>query len=457
MKSEEKEATQDQAGDMNAAEEDGQEKTLYRDSSPSKAKSSQSLIKTVAGFSENEERSMWEIARIIKTKPGTEEGTQEKKRKRVDMEKDSKPFKGGANTPQEILVGKKHSFDVEQRATSTNVKEEPEVTTELARSSSPRQQASDRSGSKRSYSDSVTHSPLMHARRSDRDDRSPYHVRVLPNVRNQIDEFVREHKDTSAPRADEPRRKKKAQRAEQPNRGLALTMGRAGYGGRAKPFSPLRQTPSMMGDRSIQELKEFILAQALASNKKKRGTEEEDDEDSLDERRQTLDRRLTEQAQLLNSGDRRTFGSPEADAIDESRIAPEASQMLSYALHYEVKLMRKAFQQLHSHNLTLQTEKLNYKISKQRYVKSLKLKALRAMHGHFLAHFGHKNAKEQANTLQRYLMSRKFLNIWMQQKQTSQMHRGKVQTMREQMHFRTKLNVFMEWQQMSLARQLSTA
>ena len=30
-----------------------------------------------------------------------------------------------------------------------------------------------------------------------------------------------------------------------------------------------------------------------------------------------------------------------------------------------------------------------------------------------------------------------------------QMHRGKVQTMREQMHFRTKLNVFMEWQQIS--------
>ena len=66
--------------------------------------------------------------------------------------------------------------------------------------------------------------------------------------------------------------------------------------------------------------------------------------------------------------------------------------MLAHALHYEVNLIRKAFQVIQATSLINQTERLNYKISKQRYIKSLKTKALRAIHTNYLNHFGHRNA-----------------------------------------------------------------
>ena len=66
--------------------------------------------------------------------------------------------------------------------------------------------------------------------------------------------------------------------------------------------------------------------------------------------------------------------------------------MLVHALHYEVKLMRKAFQVIQANSLINQTQRLNYKISKQRYIKSLKMKALRAIHTHMINHYGYNNA-----------------------------------------------------------------
>lgn len=75
--------------------------------------------------------------------------------------------------------------------------------------------------------------------------------------------------------------------------------------------------------------------------------------------------------------------------------------MLVYALHYEVKLMRKAFQVIQANSLINQTAKLNYKISKQRYLKSLKIKALRSILTNYINHYGHRSANEQAATRSR--------------------------------------------------------
>lgn len=46
-------------------------------------------------------------------------------------------------------------------------------------------------------------------------------------------------------------------------------------------------------------------------------------------------------------------------------------------------------------------------------MKSLKTKALRAIHMNYLNHFGHRNANQQAATLSKYLISRKYLTTWM--------------------------------------------
>jgi hypothetical protein len=101
--------------------------------------------------------------------------------------------------------------------------------------------------------------------------------------------------------------------------------------------------------------------------------------------------------------------------------------MLVYALHYEVKLMRKAFQVIQANSLINQTQKLNYKISKQRYLKSLKLKALRAIHTNFINHYGHKNANVQAATLSDYLTSRKYLTLWIEKYRQVHDNRRKIE------------------------------
>ena len=58
--------------------------------------------------------------------------------------------------------------------------------------------------------------------------------------------------------------------------------------------------------------------------------------------------------------------------------------------------MRKAIECLQQHTMAKKSERINYKISKARYVGSLQIKALRSIHTYFLNHFGHKNSKIQA-------------------------------------------------------------
>ena len=62
--------------------------------------------------------------------------------------------------------------------------------------------------------------------------------------------------------------------------------------------------------------------------------------------------------------------------------------------------------------MKIQSKRLNKRISSQKYIKSLKGKAFKAIYEHFLKHFGHKNSKIQADTLKNYQMSRKFLVKW---------------------------------------------
>ena len=108
----------------------------------------------------------------------------------------------------------------------------------------------------------------------------------------------------------------------------------------------------------------------------------------------------------------------------------DTSQMLVYALHYEVKLMRKAFQVIQANSLINQTQKLNYKISKQRYLKSLKTKALRSLHHYYINHFGNATRNQQAATLSRYLLSRKYLSIWLQEYRRYARYREAIEEMR---------------------------
>ena len=65
-----------------------------------------------------------------------------------------------------------------------------------------------------------------------------------------------------------------------------------------------------------------------------------------------------------------------------------------------------------------QTERLNHRIAKQRYIKQLKMKALRSLHTFFLNHFGHKNSKKQADTLYRYFLTKKVLQVWQEEWRT---------------------------------------
>ena len=58
--------------------------------------------------------------------------------------------------------------------------------------------------------------------------------------------------------------------------------------------------------------------------------------------------------------------------------------------------MRKIWESLHEHKLIRQTERLNKKLSAQTYYKKMLMKSFKSLQGHYLKHFGHKFAKEQA-------------------------------------------------------------
>ena len=90
----------------------------------------------------------------------------------------------------------------------------------------------------------------------------------------------------------------------------------------------------------------------------------------------------------------------------------ESSFLLTYALHFEVKLMRKIWDNLKEHSIIRQTERTNSKLARKHYAIKIKSKIFVAIHKYYLAHFGHKFAKIQASTAEKYFISRRALNSW---------------------------------------------
>ena len=68
--------------------------------------------------------------------------------------------------------------------------------------------------------------------------------------------------------------------------------------------------------------------------------------------------------------------------------------LLTYALHYEVKLMRKAWNVLMQTRYDNMKEKLCNHLSQFHRAKRLKLNAFKGLHEHLILHYGHKFAKE---------------------------------------------------------------
>ena len=73
------------------------------------------------------------------------------------------------------------------------------------------------------------------------------------------------------------------------------------------------------------------------------------------------------------------------------------------------------------------------------------MKALRSLHTFFLNHFGHKNSKKQADTLYRYFLTKKVLQVWQEEWRTQSAHNLKIEKMQKQMALRMKINVLNEW------------
>jgi hypothetical protein len=74
----------------------------------------------------------------------------------------------------------------------------------------------------------------------------------------------------------------------------------------------------------------------------------------------------------------------------------DASFLLTYALHYEVKVMRKVWNFFNENRILKKTERTNNQIARSMFASKTKRKVFVALHKHYLAHFGHKFAKMQA-------------------------------------------------------------
>lgn len=97
---------------------------------------------------------------------------------------------------------------------------------------------------------------------------------------------------------------------------------------------------------------------------------------------------------------------------NESPSNLDRSFLLTYALHFEVKLMRKIWEHLKANRWERKRERRNDTVSKNAYVTTLKRKAYIVLHQNHLNHYGHKFAKEQAETARQFFLVRKMLGKW---------------------------------------------
>ena len=63
--------------------------------------------------------------------------------------------------------------------------------------------------------------------------------------------------------------------------------------------------------------------------------------------------------------------------------------MLAYALHYEVRLMRKIMIIFKHLRLIRQKERLHTRLARQTYMKNLKHKTFISLHRYYIKHEGH--------------------------------------------------------------------
>ena len=90
-------------------------------------------------------------------------------------------------------------------------------------------------------------------------------------------------------------------------------------------------------------------------------------------------------------------------------------------------------------------------------MKNLKQKTFIAFHRHFIQHEGHAESNKQAKILANYIITRKYMKLWIDQLHRNAINKEKVAEMRAQMEYKIKVSVFEEWQSISLARQLYLA
>jgi len=72
----------------------------------------------------------------------------------------------------------------------------------------------------------------------------------------------------------------------------------------------------------------------------------------------------------------------------------DASFLLNYALHYEVKHMRRVWTLLVQFKLNRQLERKKTGLAYQTYIRKLLTKSFLSLHKYYLSHFGHKFAKQ---------------------------------------------------------------
>lgn len=88
--------------------------------------------------------------------------------------------------------------------------------------------------------------------------------------------------------------------------------------------------------------------------------------------------------------------------------------MLAYALHYEVRLMRKIMIIFKHLRLRRQKERLHTRLATQTYMRNLKQKTFISLHRHFIQHEGHAESNKQAQILSNYIIRRKYMKLWIE-------------------------------------------
>ena len=115
-----------------------------------------------------------------------------------------------------------------------------------------------------------------------------------------------------------------------------------------------------MGDTSINEFKQFIIEQLREDNKIDQDADLHTRKRTEPERAIKLERvafRNDDEVDLGQAHAPKSHADAEmipAAEVDHTNVK-DTSQMLVYALHYEVKLMRKAFQVIQANSLINQT------------------------------------------------------------------------------------------------------